>query len=50
MLSKLYKPLVLGIALSSVCMSGMAQTGAPVEKNKANTDYQAGFPGSNPYC
>ncbi|MEJ2882299.1 PQQ-dependent sugar dehydrogenase [Pedobacter sp. GR22-6] len=45
MLSKLYKPLVLGVALSSVCISGMAQTGAPVEKNKANTDYKPAFAG-----
>lgn len=45
MLLKLYKPLALGIALTSVTISGMAQTGAPVETNKANTDYKPAFKG-----
>lgn len=45
MLSNIYKPLVVGLALSSMSFSGLAQTGAPVEKNKANTDYKPAFPG-----
>jgi glucose/arabinose dehydrogenase len=45
MLLKLYKPLALGIVLTSITISGMAQTGAPVETNKANTDYNPAFKG-----
>ncbi len=41
--SKTYKPLLLGIALASVTTAGIAQTGAPVEKNKANSDYKPAF-------
>lgn len=45
MLLKIYKLLVLCIALTSVTISGIAQTGAPVETKKANTDYQPAFKG-----
>lgn len=45
MLLKLYKPLALGIVLTSITISSMAQTGAPVETNKANTDYNPAFKG-----
>ncbi|MDR6784564.1 glucose/arabinose dehydrogenase [Pedobacter africanus] len=45
MLLKLYKPLALGIVLTSITISGMAQTGAPVETSKANTDYKPAFKG-----
>jgi len=45
MLLKPYKTLALGIALLSVCISGMAQTGAPVETRQANADYKPAFKG-----
>lgn len=45
MLSKFYKPLVLGAILLSVTSACMAQTGEPVEKNKANSDYKPAFTG-----
>lgn len=45
MLLKLYKPLALGIALTSGTISGMAQTGSPVETNEANTTYKPAFKG-----
>lgn len=45
MLLKLYKPLVLGLALTSVTIYGMAQTGPPVETHKANSDYKSAFKG-----
>lgn len=45
MLFKFYKPLVWSIALTAVTISGMAQTGPPVETNKANTTYKPAFKG-----
>jgi glucose/arabinose dehydrogenase len=45
MLLQLYKPLVLGIVLTSVTIPGMTQTGPPVETSKANTDYKPAFKG-----
>lgn len=45
MFSKIYKPVALGIALLSLNASSMAQTGKPVEKNKANSDYKPAFAG-----
>ena len=45
MLSKFYQSFILGIALSSVTVVGMAQIGAPVEKNKANSNYKPAFAG-----
>lgn len=45
MFSKIYKPIALGIALLSLNTSGIAQTGTPVEKNKANSDYKPAFAG-----
>jgi len=45
MLTKFYKPLVLGLALLSAGTACVAQTGEPVEKNKANSDYKPAFPG-----
>ncbi len=45
MLSKLYKPLMLGTVLLSVTATLMAQTGEPVEKNKANSNYNPAFAG-----
>ncbi|ETZ23466.1 PQQ-dependent sugar dehydrogenase [Pedobacter sp. V48] len=45
MFSKIYKPLALGVALLSLNASSMAQTGKPVEKNKANSDYKPAFTG-----
>ncbi|MBD1393282.1 PQQ-dependent sugar dehydrogenase [Mucilaginibacter glaciei] len=45
MFSKVYKPLILGIALISLTTAGRAQTGEPVEKNKANTTYKPAFAG-----
>lgn len=45
MFSKIYKPLALGVALLSLNASSMAQTGKPVEKNKANSDYKPAFAG-----
>lgn len=45
MFSKLYKPLILGTVLLSVTATAMAQTGEPVEKNKANSNYKPAFAG-----
>ncbi|WP_345209733.1 PQQ-dependent sugar dehydrogenase [Mucilaginibacter gynuensis] len=45
MLSKFYRSLSLGIVLSVISTAGMAQTGEPVEKNKANSDYKPAFAG-----
>lgn len=45
MLSRLYKSLVLGTVLLSVTGTVMAQTGEPVEKNKANSNYNPAFAG-----
>jgi Glucose/sorbosone dehydrogenases len=45
MFSKIYKPVALSIALLSLNVCSMAQTGKPVEKNKANTDYKPAFAG-----
>src|ERR1700712_762143 len=45
MFSKLYKPLILGAAFLSVAATVVAQTGEPVEKNKANSDYKPAFAG-----
>ena len=45
MFSKLYKPLIAGIILLSVTATVMAQTGAPVETKKANSDYKPAFAG-----
>ncbi|MDP9081974.1 MAG: PQQ-dependent sugar dehydrogenase [Bacteroidota bacterium] len=45
MLSKLYKPLILGAALLSVTAAVRAQTGPPVETKKANSDYKPAFAG-----
>jgi glucose/arabinose dehydrogenase len=45
MFSKLYKPLILGTVLLSVTATVMAQTGEPVEKNKANSNYKPAFAG-----
>ncbi len=45
MLSKLYKSLILGTILLSVTEAVMSQTGEPVEKNKANSNYRPAFSG-----
>jgi glucose/arabinose dehydrogenase len=45
MFSKIYKPLMLATALLSVTVTVMAQTGEPVEKNKANSNYKPAFAG-----
>ena len=45
MLLNFYKPLALGMVLTSVTIAGMAQTGAPVETTPANTDYKPAFEG-----
>src|SRR5471030_520068 len=45
MSSKLYKPLVLAGFLLSVTATAMAQTGAPVETNKPNSNYKPAFVG-----
>jgi len=45
MFSKIYKLLTLGVALLSLNASSMAQTGKPVEKNKANSEYKPAFAG-----
>jgi len=45
MFSKIYKPLMLGTVLFSVTATVMAQTGEPVEKNKANSNYKPAFAG-----
>jgi glucose/arabinose dehydrogenase len=43
--SKFYALSVLSSLLLSVSTSGMAQTGEPVEKNKANSNYKPAFAG-----
>lgn len=45
MFSKLYKPLILGAVFLSVTATVMAQTGEPVEKSKANSNYKPAFAG-----
>jgi glucose/arabinose dehydrogenase len=45
MFSKLYKPLILGAVFLSVTASVTAQTGEPVEKTKANSNYKPAFAG-----
>jgi glucose/arabinose dehydrogenase len=45
MISKFYKPLALGAILVGLTTAGKAQTGEPVEKNKANSDYKPAFAG-----
>jgi glucose/arabinose dehydrogenase len=45
MFSKFYTPFVFGIVLLSVSTAAIAQTGEPVEKNKANSDYKPAFAG-----
>lgn len=45
MLIKLYKPLMLAIALTSITNLGMAQAVTSVETRKANTDYKPAFKG-----
>lgn len=45
MISKFYKPLAIGTIITLVTTACMAQTGAPVETNKANSDYKPAFAG-----
>jgi glucose/arabinose dehydrogenase len=45
MFSKFYTPFVFGIVLLSVSTAALAQTGEPVEKNKANSDYKPALAG-----
>lgn len=45
MFPRIYKPLALAIVLLGINAGCMAQTGEPVEKNKANTDYKPAFEG-----
>ena len=45
MRSKFYKPLALAAIMISVTTAGMAQTGEPVEKAKANSDYKPAVAG-----
>ena len=45
MITKFYKPLALGAILISVTTACVAQTGPPVETNKANSDYKPAFAG-----
>lgn len=45
MFSKFYSSFALGTILLSLTTAGMAQTGAPVEKNKANSNYKPAFAG-----
>ncbi|WP_299355482.1 PQQ-dependent sugar dehydrogenase [Mucilaginibacter sp.] len=45
MISKFYRPLVLGAILTWVTTACMAQTGPPVETAKANSDYKPAFVG-----
>ncbi|MDB5157305.1 MAG: glucose dehydrogenase [Mucilaginibacter sp.] len=42
---KFYRPLALGTLLISATLAAVAQTGEPVEKNKANSDYKPAFAG-----
>ena len=45
MRSKFYKPLALAAIMISTVTAGLAQTGEPVEKSKANSDYKPAFAG-----
>ncbi len=45
MLSKIYRPLSMGAMLVLATFAATAQTGEPVEKNKANSDYKPAFAG-----
>ena len=45
MFSKFYTSLVLGASLLSLTTACMGQTGEPVEKNKANSNYKPAFAG-----
>jgi glucose/arabinose dehydrogenase len=45
MIAKFYKPLALGAILTWATTACMAQTGPPVEINKANSDYKPAFVG-----
>ncbi|HMG09266.1 MAG TPA: PQQ-dependent sugar dehydrogenase [Mucilaginibacter sp.] len=45
MFSKFHTPFVLGVILLSVTTASIAQTGEPVEKNKANSNYKPAFAG-----
>ncbi|GAB3937399.1 PQQ-dependent sugar dehydrogenase [Mucilaginibacter myungsuensis] len=45
MLSKFYKPLLLSGIFMAATVAATAQDNAPVEKNKANTDYKPAFAG-----
>lgn len=45
MLSKFYRPLALGAIFIGITTASMAQTGEPVETNKANSDYKPAFVG-----
>ncbi|MES2427696.1 MAG: PQQ-dependent sugar dehydrogenase [Bacteroidota bacterium] len=45
MITRFYKPLALGAILLGITTTTMAQTGEPVEKNKANSDYKPAFAG-----
>ena len=45
MFSKFYKPLVFGAVLLALSTVSFAQTGEPVEKNKANSNYKPAFAG-----
>jgi glucose/arabinose dehydrogenase len=45
MITKFYKPLALGAILTWATTACMAQTGPPVEINKANSDYKPAFVG-----
>jgi glucose/arabinose dehydrogenase len=45
MFSKLYQPLISGTLLLSLIATVMAQTGAPVETKKANSNYKPAFAG-----
>jgi glucose/arabinose dehydrogenase len=45
MMTRFHKPLALGAILLGITTATMAQTGEPVEKNKANSDYKPAFAG-----
>jgi glucose/arabinose dehydrogenase len=45
MITRFYKPLALGAILLGISTACMAQTGPPVETNKANSDYKPAFAG-----
>jgi glucose/arabinose dehydrogenase len=45
MILKLYKSLAFAAVFATVATTSLAQTGAPVETNKANTDYKPAFAG-----